>query len=220
MDNNLTLLNPENDLQLLLFFEQAVRLKEVAEARVIMSNDDLKPATDDLSIIAKVKKGMEERRKDYLKPFQDHVKETNEAYKRLMEPIEKAWALTKQQMLEFEAEQERKHREAEAIEAEKMALAQREAELNNGEITVDLTPVEKPEAVPDRIRTDMGTAGQRSNWKWKVIAFSEIPDAFKVIDSSLLTSIAKKHHDTKPIPGVEFYNEPIIAVNIRYLPTG
>jgi len=103
---------PETDVEVMSFYTEALKLQEYAEKRVIATIDDLKPATDDLSIIARVKRGMEEKRKDYLKPFQDHIKETNEVYKTLMQPIEEADRITRSKILTFQQEQNRKHQES------------------------------------------------------------------------------------------------------------
>ncbi len=210
-ETNLVLVKPEANIEVIAFYNQAVSLRDFARARVITTNDDLKPANDDLILIRKVKKAMEEKRKEYLKPFQDHVKETNDAYKTLMEPIEEADKLTANKMLAFDAEQKRKIREAEAIEAEKLALAKREAELKGGEITVDLTPVAKPEVVPDRIRTDMGSSGQRDNWKWELLDLNLVPREYLMINAGMLTPIVKASKGKLTIPGIRIYNEPIIA---------
>ena len=209
--NSLVLVKPEANAEIMSFYNQALSLREFAEARVIISNDDLKPANDDLIIIRKVKKAMEERRKEYLKPFQDHIKETNDAYKVLMGPIEEADKITASKMLAFDAEQKRKIREVEAIEAEKLALARREAELKGGEITIDLTPIEKPEAVPDRVRSEMGSSGQRDNWKWEVTDINQVPREYLMINAGMLTPIVKASKGKITITGIRIYNEPIIA---------
>jgi len=211
----LILIKPQEDIEVIAFYNEAVQLQHFAEARVITTNNDLRPANDDLSIIATIKKGMEAKRKDYLSPFQNHVKEVNEAYKTLMEPIEQADKITRNKILAFSAEQGRKRREAEAIEAEKMALARREAELKGGEITVDLTPVEKPEAVPDRIRGELGTSGQRDNWKWELVDINLIPMEYLMVNAGMLTPIVKASKGKIVIPGIRIFNEPIIAVNTR-----
>ena len=208
-ENSLILVKPETNPEILSFYNQAVSLRDFAIARVITCNDDLKPANDDLIIIRKVKKAMEEKRKEYLKPFQDHVKETNEAFKTLMEPLEEADKDTASKMLAFEAEQRRKIREAEAIEAEKLALARREMELN-GEVTIDLSPVEKPEAVPDRVRSELGSSGQRDNWTFEVVTFSLIPDEYKMLDSAKVGKLVRA--GMRNIPGLNIFNKPSIAI--------
>jgi len=45
--------------------------------------------------------------------------------------------------------------------------------------------------------------------------FALLPDEYKVVDTALLTSTAKKNKDTKPVPGIEFYFEPGLQVRSR-----
>lgn len=210
---SLILTSPSSNPAVAAFYNQALRLKEFAERRVILTNDDLAPATDDLSIIAGVKKGLEAKRKEYLQPFQQHIKETNDDYKMLMAPIEAADIITRQKIIAFKAEQERKRREAEAIEAEKLALARREAALKGGEITIDLTPLSRPEAVPTRVTTEMGSAGMRDHWTFEVTDFALLPDEYKMPDAAKIGKVVRAGLHT--IPGVKIWNEPILAVNIK-----
>ena len=84
-----------------------------------------------------------------------------------------------------------------------------------GEHTVDLTEVEKPDEAPRRVSTEVATSGLRKNWKWEVVDFSIVPDEYKVIDSSQLSAIARKHHDQKQIPGIRFYSEDGLNVRSR-----
>jgi len=205
---------PSKDEAVIAFYEEAIRLQEYAVARVIATVEDLKPATDDLSIIAGVKKGMEEKRKEYVKPLQNHVQEINDAFKTLMQPIEEADRITRVKMLDFTKEQERIRSEQEEINRKRQEAAEAEMRLK-GELSESVNLVEVVPEAPKSVSTDMGTAGQRENWKWEVVDFALLPDEYKVVDSSLLTAVAKKHHDQKPVPGVRFYNEPIIAVRAR-----
>lgn len=206
--------NPEQDIGVRAYSFQALRLQEYAEQRVIATVDDLKPATDDLSVIAKVKKAFEEKRKEYVKPLQEHVQEINDAFKKLMEPILAADKITRDKILTFQQEQARIRQEQEEINRQKAELAAREAALNGREVEpVELVEV-SPEA-PKRVSTEMGTTGMTDHWKYEVIDFALLPDEYKVVDSSLLTAVARKHHDQKPVPGVRFYNEPYIAVRAR-----
>jgi hypothetical protein len=213
-ENNLSLVKPDAKPEVVGFYNQAVQLKEYAVSRVIATNDDLLPATDDLAVIGQVMKGMESCRKEYLKPFQDHVKETNDAYKMLMEPIQQADKITRDKMTAFIAEQNRKRKEAEAIEAEKLALAKREAELKGGEITIDLTPVEKPVAAPQRVTTDMGSAGLKDHWELvEVTDFALLPDEYKMVDAVKLGKVIRA--GLHNIPGCRIENTPSLALNIK-----
>jgi len=205
---------PEQDIEVRSFYDQALKLAEYAEARQIAIAEDLKPATNDLSIIAKVKKALEEKKKEYIKPLQDHVKEINEAFKTLLNPIEQADRITRQKILSFQQEQDRLHREQEEINRQKAELEAREAALNGREVE----PVEMVEVTPEapkRVSTDMGTTGLRDNWKWEVVDFALVPDSYKMINSGVLTPVVKASKGKIEIPGIRIYNEPIIAVNAR-----
>jgi hypothetical protein len=114
-------------------------------------------------------------------------------------------------MLDFTREQDRIRSEQEEINRKRQEAAEAEMKLN-GELSESVNLVEVSPEAPKTVATDLGTAGQRDNWKWEVVDFALLPDEYKVVDSSLLTAVAKKHHDQKPIPGVRFFNEPIIAV--------
>lgn len=214
IENNLTLVKPDTKPEVVAFYNQAIQLKEYAISRVIATNDDLLPATDDLAVIGKVMKGMESCRKDYLQPFQNHIKETNDAYKKLMGPIQEADTITRAKMTAFINEQNRKRREAEQIEAEKLALARREAELKGGEITVDLTPVEKPVAAPERVTTDMGSAGLKDHWELvEVTDFALLPDEYKIADVVKLGKVIRA--GLHNIPGCKIENKPGLAVTTK-----
>jgi len=205
---------PSSDSEVQAFYNQALQLREYAEARVIATFEDLMPATIDLSLIAKIKKGIEEKRKEYVQPLQFHVKEINDAFKALMEPIETADKITRQKILAFNAEQDRIRREQEEVNRLRMEAAQKEMELK-GELTESVDLVEVSPEAPKRTITDMGTAGMRDNWTYEVIDFALLPNEYKIVDTTMLNIIAKKYHDQKQISGVRFFNKPILAVKAR-----
>ena len=209
------ILRPGEDVEARSYFEQAQRLLVYAEGRVIITLEDNKAASDDLTIISKVKKGMSEKRKEYLDPILGQAEAIRETYNYLMSPVLEADKITRQKMLDYRVEQERKRSEAEAIEAEKLELARREAELKGGEITIDLTPIGKPEAVPNVIRTEMGSSGQRDNWQWEVTDINQVPREYLMINAGMLTPIVKASKGKIVIPGITISNKPIIAVNAR-----
>jgi hypothetical protein len=62
---------PRYDEVIRLLVEQGNDLLRVAEERVIKDHEDLKPATDDLSIMAKIKKEMLEKKKEEGIPVAD-----------------------------------------------------------------------------------------------------------------------------------------------------
>ena len=187
-------------------YADGIKLLEYAESRQITSQEDMKHATDDLSLIAKLKKAIEERRKEYVNPIRAHLDVINNAFKMLTSPIEQADQITRKKMLEYKNEQERKRKEQEEVNRLRMAAAQKEAALNGtGEISEDVNLVEVAPEQPKRVITDMGGFGTMIVWKYVVTDFAALPDDYKVADTAMLNAIAKKHHDQKQIPGVRFY---------------
>lgn len=203
-------LRPGEDVEVIAFYEQSLKIKEYAKKRVIAKVEDLELATEDLTIIGTVMNELQSKRKDYVKPHQDLVKEFNEAFKILMEPIVTADTITRDKMLAFNREQEKLRQEQEAINQAKQELAEREAALNGQEVEpVDLVEVSRE--VPTTIKTGIGNAGMTDHWVYEVFDFALLSDDYKLEDTVTLNSIAKKNHDKKPIPGVRFFNKPYIA---------
>lgn len=203
---------PEADAEVIAFHNEALRLQEYATARVIATAEDLKPATDDLSIIAKLKKALEEKRKEYVKPLQDHVKEINDAFKTLMQPIEEADRITRSKILAFQAEQDRIRREQEEINRLRLEAAQAEMKLK-GEITESVNLVEVSPEAPKRVSTDMGAVGQRMIKKWELVDMSLVPEEYKILDSAKITKVVKA--GIPSIPGIKIWSEPVLTVNAR-----
>ena len=203
---------PETDIEVMAFYNEGLKLRQYAEARLIITAEDLKPATDDLSIIAKVKKAMEEKRKDYLKPFQDHIKETNDAFKNLMEPIEIADKITRQKILAFQAEQQRIRQEQEQINRLRMEAAQKEMELK-GELAESVNLIEIAPEAPRKTVTEIGSASTFKVRKWEIVDFRLVPDELKIIDAGKVTKLVKAGIGT--IAGIRIWEEDSLRVDAR-----
>ena len=134
VESALVITNPREDLAIMALYDEANKLLEYANNRVIATLDDTKAATNDLSLIAKLKKAMEAKRKDYLLPFQEHVKEVNDIYKALMAPVETADMVTRNKVMAFNREQERIKARAGENQRSPHGGRAKEAALNNGEI--------------------------------------------------------------------------------------
>ena len=206
--------NPEADAQVITFYSEALKAKEYAQARVIATAEDLKPATDDLSLISKIKRAFEEKRKEYVKPLQDHVKTINDAFKILMEPIETADQITREKMLAFQLKQKLIREDQGRINALRLEAAQKEMKLK-GELTESVNLIEVMPEAPKRIQTALGVAGQRDNWKWEVIDINLVPREYLIINAGMLTPIVKASKGKIQITGIRIFNEPILTVNTR-----
>ena len=201
---------PEANVTIESFQEQVDKLLVYSQARVVICDDDAKGATDDLSMMVSLKKNIEERRKEYVGPLNDKVKVINNLFKTITEPLEQADQITRKQVLDYRAEQERQRREAEAINQAKQDIAKREMELN-GEISPDTntTPVEVPQAPAKVVRGALGSAGTAKVWKWQVEDFAKIPDQFKTTDDK---KILKAVQGGQAIPGIKAWQEESLRV--------
>jgi hypothetical protein len=207
--------SPGTDIEVIEWHRQGVSLQEYAEARVIKGLDDLKLANDDLAIIARLKKFMEDRRKQYVQPLNDQVKAINDNYKKLMQPVLDAEHITKQKMLDFNIEQERIRRQQEEINRLRTEAAQKEAAINEGELSEPVNLVEVIPEAPKRVSTDLGSSGMRDNWTYEIIDFARLPDEYKLPNAAALNAFARSTKGTRQVPGVRIFNKPIIAVNAR-----
>lgn len=207
-------LRPGEDVEVQGYFKESMKLLEYAEKRVIATVEDNKAATDDLSAISKLKKAMGEKKKGYLDPLKAQSDAIRNTYDYLMEPILEADRITKEKMLAFDAEQKRIRQEQEEINRKRLEAAEAEMKLK-GELSEPVNLVEVAPEPAKSVSTDMGTAGQRDNWTYEVFDFALLPDEYKMVDTSMLNTVAKTHHDRKAVPGVRFINKPIIAVRAR-----
>ncbi len=204
-------INPEADMQVQAFYKEALGLQKYAETRVIKTVEDLKPANDDLNIIRRLRKAMEEKRKEYVSPLNDHVKAINNAFKTLMEPVEIADKITGDKMLAFNREQDRIRREQEEINRLRQLAASKDAALHNGEISEPVNLVEVIPEAPRQTRTEMGSSGMRDNWTFEIISFADLPDEYKMPDATKIGKVVRA--GLRNIPGVRIFNQPIIATH-------
>ena len=202
---------PEDDPKVVALAHEAEGLRDYAVARVILTEVDLRPATDDLSIIAKVRKALTEAKAEYVKPIKGHLDDVNAAFARIMTPLEEADKVTRSKIMAFREVQARRAAEAEAINRQKEELARREAQFNEGEITINTTPVEPPAPVK-RISTDMGTAGVVRNLTWELVDFALVPDQYKLPDSAKITKLVK---GGGTIPGIRVFITESLRVTTR-----
>lgn len=201
---------PGTDLEVISFYDQALKLFKYAEVRSITTIEDAKLATDDLSAIARLKKAMKEKREFYLAPLREKVEEVNGVYKLLMQPIEKADIITREKILAYQKEQTRIKAEQEEINRLRVEAAQKEAALNGGEITEPVNLVEVAPDAPKRVITEMGTAGQRMVRKWEVEDLGKVPLDYLMIDAAKVGKIVRA--GIPSIPGIRIYEEPILTV--------
>ncbi len=212
METAIVNVKPDLDIKVQSFYQESLKLREYALDRVVSSLEETKDATNDLSMIAKLKKALEEKRKEYVGPLQDHVKEINDAFKTLMQPIEEADRITRDKILAYQKILADQKAEEERINAMRLEAARAEMELK-GELTEPVELVEVSDGAPKTVRTDSGMIGQRMIKKWELEDIALVPEEYKMLDSAKITKMVKA--GIPSIPGIRIYEEPIIAVTTR-----
>ena len=196
---------PQGDSAVTLLYNEALLLRQYAEARVVKTDDDVKVATNDLAVLSKLKKAIEEKRKEYVGPINEHLKSVNDAFKVFTEPLVQADAITWQKIKAYRAEQERIRAEQERINQLRLEAAAAEMKLK-GELTesVDLVEVVLPPA--KHYQAETGTLGMIDHWKVEVIDFQLLPDEYKIADQIKLNKVVRA--GLHKIAGCRIWNDP------------
>ncbi len=206
--------NPSIDQGVVALQTEALKLEAYAKNLLVTNDEVVKAVTNDLSIIARLKKAIEEKRKEYVTPINEHLKFINDTFKMITVPLESADKITRQKIMEYRAECDRKAREIAEINRMREEAAKREAKLNGtGEISEPLVIIETPPAPATTIRTDNGTLGTMQIWKFEVEDFSKLPDEYKMVDAVKLGKVVRA--GLHNIAGVRVWAEDTLKVNAR-----
>ncbi len=189
--------------------EAARRVLEIAKSCEIRTEADAKSVNDDLNVMAELEKATDAERKTFTVPLNGYLSSINGEYKLITDPLTEAKQIYRRLLTAYKVEQQRKAAAAEKLNQEAIDLARRQAEANNGEFTVETKPVPVPFA-PKLTRTDQGSSGLVDAWKYEVVDLDKIPREFMIPDHDMLSSIATKQHNKRPVQGVRFYNEPTL----------
>jgi hypothetical protein len=204
-------ISPEHDPAVTALYKESLSILAHAEALAITKPEDMKLATDDISLISKVQKAIEAKRKDYVTPIREHLDAINISFKDFTAPLNNADTITRQKIKTYNLDQQRKQREQEQINNLRMEAATKEAALNEGELSEPVQLVEVVEA-QKKVVTGLGSTGMRDNWTYTVTDFKLLPDEYKIVNASALNAFIKSNKDTRPIPGVRIYNDPVVVV--------
>ena len=212
MKTELVHIGPLNDRSVVALRDEATRIVQYARDRQIQTPEDLVPATDDLALIAKVKRAIEAKKREYTDPISDALSAIRNDFALLLDPINEADQITRRKISEYKKAVDAKQREIEAIRRENEELRRRAEAVGETAKEVEVPVVE---AVPERTRTDLGTLGSRTIWKWEIIDFSQVPDLYKSPNHGAITSAVKASKGTIEIPGIRIFPDESITVNTR-----
>ena len=209
MQEALIQINPHTDERVAALFGEVSTLCQRADAWVILSDSDVKDATEDLVVIKGLKTALEEKRKEYTQPINEHLKSVNDAFKEFTEPLSQADKVTRGKVLTYEAEGERQRQEQMDINRLREEAAQREMQLK-GELTESVNLVTVQPEAPAHYRTAFGTLGKAKVKKWEVTDLSLVPLEYLIIDSAKVGKVVRA--GLSSIPGIRIWEEEQLRV--------
>lgn len=199
---------PQLDDSVQAFRDSIGALLKYAQERDVTSQDDVRIATEDLSVVARLKKEIEAKRREYTSPLDQHLRDINSVFKSVQEPLLLADTIIRKKVLAYQTEMARKAAEAERIAAEERRLAEEKAALTGQPVE----PIEIPVLAPIETTTngELGTSGQRMIAKYEVEDFASVPDKYKLLNEALVGKLVRAGETD--IPGIRIWKEPTLVV--------
>jgi hypothetical protein len=152
------IIQPETNLGYIALKESLTSLLSYAQVRVIKTDADLIPATNDLTVIAKCKKELKTLSESYIKPIKSHLDAVRDAFNTLTVLLQGAETINKAKMDAYTEAQRLRAVEIAEVNRQAEEVSRKQAELNQGVFTVDTTPIPAPPPPVKHIRTEGGTA--------------------------------------------------------------
>ncbi len=201
-------IGPEVDAEIIALQAEVAGLGERAREAVVFSVEDAKLITDDLVMMAQLRKAIESKKREYTEPISGHLTAVRDVFKSLLEPLAAADTTLRDKIIAYNKEQDRKRAAQEQINRLRNKAAQDEMKLT-GELSESVNEVEVQPEQPKIYRAQAGTAGLSKNWDFAVDDFSQVPEEYKIINRPMV--LAKVRAGGK-IPGINAWNEPSLRI--------
>jgi len=194
---------------------QIENIVKYAQSREIKTTDDLTQAGNDLIIMRKLEKSFDALRRQWVDPLNAQVKAINDTFRELSIPLAAADNITEKQIIKYKSDIEAARKLAEDLNRQAEELSRKQAAANNGEFSIDITPVTAPAPVAKTVRTDVGNVSPRGTWKAEVTDFKALSDEFKLPDMATLNTLAKSRKGKNPPAGVRFYQDESLSTRSK-----
>ena len=177
---------------------------------VIVDERTSKIGSDLKEFVKRAWKKLEERRKFFVGPLNDHIKTINNEFKSIMLPLEEMEESLKAKLMSYmQVEREKQRKEAE----EKQAALDKMAEANN------LPKVEVKVEEKRTVTSSLGKSWTRKTWAWRISDEKKIPAEYWIIDEKKIGNMVKaftrtidgKSTNNLHIEGIEVYQEESVV---------
>ena len=175
-----------------------------AESYTVNTIKDVDDASSFLKEIKDMEKIVEDKRLTFTKPLNVSLKNINDTFKQMREPLEQARDLLTKKILSW------KRIEAQRVAAEQAAwrkIQEAEAELrlirNEPEIKVE--PI-----IVAPVVNKIGNMQTVKRWTYEIEDFNKIADCFKMLNVSLVREEIR--NGNREIPGLKIYQEESLSI--------
>jgi len=187
-------------------------LRNQAESLKIVDDQTDLRAKQILTEVTQAKKKLEDLRKEFVRPFNEGVKNINSFFKERILPADETIGVIKNKVGVYfrekaiAAEKERKRQEILAAKRQETAdkKAQKEGTIASA---VPVPTMPEPEKTT---RTQGGSVTTRKVWKFQVNDVSRVPDEYKIVDERKIRQAVSS--GIRDIPGVVIYQDEEVAV--------
>lgn len=193
-----------NEVELQNIESQISPVIEKAESYVVNTIADVDDASSFLKEIKDMEKIVEDKRLTFTKPLNESLKNINDTFKKMKEPLEQARDLLTKKILSW------KRIEAERVAAEQAAyrkIQEAEAELRRLQ--------DKPEIIEEPITiapvvNKIGNMQTVKRWTYAVVDLTQVPGCYKILDAVALREAIRT--GVREIPGVRIYQEESLSI--------
>jgi hypothetical protein len=203
----------QNDPRVMEVVDEASALEKRADGIAITNDATDAEAKAALSVIAKKRKDLEELRKSFVGPLNDHVKTINTFFKERSGPLDTAERIIKGKVSDYfraKAEAARKEQERQLkLASKRQETADAKAQAN-GEVAAPPVPVAIIQAPEKTTRTAAGSVTVRKVWKFIITDENVVPRDWCVPNEKAIGAAVKA--GIRNIPGVQIYEDEEVAV--------
>ena len=210
------LLVPEESQEVRELTQQVTNVEAAARELSVIDEVGLKQATDLLGWIAGAKKSLEEKRKMFAAPLNDHVKRINEFFKQRSTPLDNADSMLRGKVLGYRQEQARIRREEEERLRKLADKAQKQAEKMAVKEGIAAPPPPPIPFVPQQAKTVEGGFGAVSAklfWDFQITDETKVPREFLMVNEKAIRAAVRA--GVRNINGVTIFQTETLAVSAR-----
>lgn len=187
--------------------ETRAMLSQYEKGVKITADTEYMVFADDLKVIKAKYNAIDDKRREFTRPIDKLKKDWMDFFAIPLDRLAKAESIIKAAMINYQRDKERARQETERALKEKAEKAREKGKEDKAEDLINQAAVVSQQEVAPKV------AGViiRKAWKVRIVDATKVPRAYMVVNEEALRKVAQATKGTLTIPGVEFYEEDILA---------